>query len=281
MDDLEGAREQALAANSYVAARAYLNLASMTVTLGDLRRGRELHRQGLELAKRFGSFNLRWLECECVMDDYNAGLWDEALARVRDLLDESGGERHYMDAWLHAVLSLTALARGEHDSALVESEQQLAMAQDIGDPQALWPALGIHARVSLESSRPAAAQATLDELVHRLGTEKLVEVDLTLLDAFVAAAVLGRGADLAALMSKANLRTPWVEAGKLIGHGEFAQAADLLTERDAVTYAAYTRLLAAERSGDHRDLGDAIAFFQRVGATAYLTRAEALLQATA
>jgi hypothetical protein len=83
------------------------------------------------------------------------------------------------------------------------------------------------------------------------------------------------------MLEKATFRTPWVEAGEAILHGDFALAADILSERAALTHAAHTRLLAAERTGATRLLPDAIDFFQRVRATAYLTRAEALLQATA
>ena len=99
--------------------------------------------------------------------------------------------------------------------------------------------------------------------------------------AFVATKSLGRGPELAATMAKANLRTPWVEAAELIGHGEFARAAELLSDRGAVTDPAYLRLLAAERTGDTKGLSETTAFFQRVDGTAYLARAEALLQATA
>jgi tetratricopeptide (TPR) repeat protein len=281
LDDLAGALEQALASNSYVATRAYLNLASFSATLGDLERGRRLHREGLALATRFGSFNLRWLECECVVDDYHAGQWDDAIANARELLERSAGERHYMDGWLHTVLALTSLARGDDRSALAHSEQQLAIGRDIGDPQVLWPSFGIHARVSVETADRAAAESSIDELVRRLTDESSFEPDLSLLDAFIAAEAVGRGPELAALLEKAVVPTPWVEAGESIGNGDFRRAADILFDRDAVAYAAYARLLAAERTGDNAGLGDAIAFFQRVGATAYLGRAEALLQATA
>jgi class 3 adenylate cyclase len=281
LDDLAAALEQALEVNSYVAARASLNLASFTITLGDLERGRRLHREGLALATRFASFNLRWLESECVVDDYHSGQWDEAIASGRELLGRTPGERHYMDGWLHTVLALTALARGDDRLALSHDQQQLAIARDVGDPQVLWPALGIHARVSLETAHRAEAEASIDELVQRLRAEASVEADLALLDAFIAAEAVGRGPELAALLENAVVRTPWVVAGELIGNGDFVPAADVLFERDAVTYAAYVRLRAAERTGETSQLGEAIAFFQRVGATAYLARAEALLQATA
>ena len=280
-DDLEGALAQALATNSYVATRAYLNLASKSVTLGDLRRGRRLHREGLALATRFRTFNIRWLAAECVVDDYHAGRWEDAVRSARELLEESTGERHYMDGSLHTVLALTALARGDHDTAGAHSEQQLAIGRDIGDPQALWPSLGVHARVSLESGRHAAAQASIDELVRRLDAEASIEADFALLDGFIAAEAVGRGPELAATLAKAVVRTPWAEAGEAIASGDHAAAAGILAERDAVTEAQYLRLLAAERTGRADDLGEAIAFFERVGATAYVARAESLLRSTA
>jgi tetratricopeptide (TPR) repeat protein len=281
LDDLAGALEQALAANSYVAARAYLNLASFTITLGDLERGRRLHQEGLGLARRFGTFNLRWLQSECVTDDYVSGQWDEAVAAARRLLDEAAGEQHYLDVSLYWVLGVVAAARADRVSALAHAREMLALAREIGDPQAFWPCLGAHGRIALECDEHAAAEASVDELVARLGEATSMEGDITLLDGYIAAHLLGRGRDLAPMLDKASVRTPWIEAGRAMLNGEFTGAADVLTDRGAVTYAAYARLLAAERSGDASGLADAIAFFQRVGATAYLARAEALLQATA
>lgn len=91
MDDLEAALEQALKANSHVAARAYINLASQLGTSGDLRRSAELHRQGLDVARRFGSAIERWLLAECLLDDYNDGAWTAAADASRSYLDESVG----------------------------------------------------------------------------------------------------------------------------------------------------------------------------------------------
>jgi hypothetical protein len=117
--------------------------------------------------------------------------------------------------------------------------------------------------------------------VHVFEEAEHIDADLFLLDGFLVSLALGRGAQLAAALEKAVAPTPWVLAFESIGHGELAGAADLLGERGALAQAAEVRLAAAERSGDTRGLGGAIVFFQRVGATAYLARAEALLQATA
>jgi class 3 adenylate cyclase/tetratricopeptide (TPR) repeat protein len=281
VEDLEGALAQALAVNSYVATRAYLNLASFTITLGDLERGRRLHREGLALATRFGSFNFRWFQSECVADDYLVGQWDEAVAAARELLDASAGTQHYLDISLYWVLASVAAAKNDRASALANAQEMLALAHEIGDPQALWPCLGAHGRVALECDERAAAETSVDEFVARLREATSIEGDLALLDGFVAVQTLGRGPDVAPLLDKASVRTPWVDAGAAVLNGEFARAADILSERDAATYAAYTRLLAAERRSDTRHLPEAIDFFRRVGATAYLARAEALLQATA
>jgi hypothetical protein len=83
------------------------------------------------------------------------------------------------------------------------------------------------------------------------------------------------------MLAKASIRTPWIEAAQAILNGEFGRAADIFAERGAVAHAAHARLLAAEQSGDTRGLAEAISFFERVGATAYLTRATPLLHATA
>ena len=117
LDDLAGALDQALAANSHVAARAYVNLASMANTLGDLPRGRELHREGLAVAQRFGSGLERWLVSECVLDDYHAGDWDLAVPAARELADRSTVERQYMDVGPSSVLAGVALARGDDAAA--------------------------------------------------------------------------------------------------------------------------------------------------------------------
>jgi class 3 adenylate cyclase len=281
MDELAKAAELAVAANSFVATRAYLNLASFSATLGDLDRAREYRDEGLALARRFGSGLERWLIVEAILDDYTTGEWDRAVATATGLLDQTEPGLHYMDQVALDVLALIELARGQRDAAQHHAAQALASAREIGDPQAFWPNLGISAKVALECGNPAAAEALVDELLTLLDDAETVEANLSLVDGFVAGAALGRGGALAATLEKAVARTAWVNAFESIGHGDFALGAEVLSERGAAAQAAGVRLAAAERSGDNRELGDAVAFLQRVRATAYLARAEALLQATA
>ena len=282
LDDLAGALDQALAANSHVAARAYVNLASMANTLGDLPRGRELHREGLAVAQRFGSGLERWLVSECVLDDYHAGDWDLAVPAARELADRSTVERQYMDVGPLSVLAGVALARGDDEAARTYAERMLAGAREIGDPQALWPCLGVHARVALECGERLEAATRVDELVRRLRDAQSLEADVALFDGFVAAEALGRAAELAASLERAVVRTPWAVAFELIGSGDLEAAAAVLREQRAFSQAAYLELVAAERSGrETPGLAYAIPFFRRVAATAYLARTESLLQASA
>jgi class 3 adenylate cyclase/tetratricopeptide (TPR) repeat protein len=281
MDDLEQAAELAIAANSHVAVRAYLNLASFSATLGELGRAREFREEGLAAARRFGSGHLRWLVAETVFDDYTTGEWERLLATAARLFEEGVPGQHYMDQVVQYVLALIALARGQAADAETNAAQALASAREIGDPQALWPNLGISAKVALESGRRAAAEAVLDELVRALDEATVVEANLALADGFVVAWVLGRGAELAATLDNTVASTPWVLAFESIGQGDLCGAADVLSERGALAQAASVRLVAAERNGDTRGLAEAIEFFQQVGASAYLARAEALYQATA
>jgi hypothetical protein len=68
--------------------------------------------------------------------------------------------------------------------------------------------------------------------------------------------------------------TPWLDAGLALGHGSPADAAEIFGEMGALPYEAEARLLAARADVD-AGLDDAIAFFRRVRATAFLREAEA------
>ena len=117
-----------------------------------------------------------------------------------------------------------------------------------------------------------AAYATFDSF----------EVDVTQVSGFLAAAALGRTAELGTQLDRVAYGNPWVEVCKHIVAGRLGEAGDALHTREAHAYAAMTWLLEAELAGSEtRCLPDAIAFFERAGATAYLERAARLLEASA
>jgi hypothetical protein len=70
---------------------------------------------------------------------------------------------------------------------------------------------------------------------------------------------------------------PWVEIARLIVAGETAEAARRLDEAGDLSLAAQVRL----RSEEDAELAKAVDFFRSVGATRYVTRAEAQLAAMA
>ena len=279
--DLEAALHQALQVNSHVAIRAYINLSSQLGTHGDLRRSAELHREGLQVARRFDSTLERWLQAECLLDDYQAGDWAVAVEASRAYLADSTGQG-YMDVAARFVLAATAAAQDDHGAAHVESTALLAQARETGDPQVLWPSLGMGARIALETGRRGEAVRLVDELVGEYTAAESFAVDLGFVDGFVAADLLDRAAELARHLEKAAFASPWVDACSAIGVGRRDEAADVLEAHGAHALAALVRLVAAERAGrETPGLREAVAFYERVGATAYLARAASLLQASA
>jgi hypothetical protein len=282
LNDLEAALKQALEANSHLAARAYVNLASHLCTLGELRRGSELHREGLEVARRLGSGLERWLRAECLLDDYHAGDWDTAVAGSVAYLAEPAAQG-YMDAGPRFILASTAAARGDEGRSRQEAAAILAQAREIGDPQMLWPVLATCARLELEAGRRAESVSLVDEFAEAIAEAPSFVVELGFLEGFLAADMLDRAAELAGhVEQKAAFASPWVDACAAIAAGRREEAADVLEAHGTRTYAALVRLYAAERAGrENPGLHEAVAFYERVGATAYLDRAQRLLQASA
>ena len=281
LGDLETALEQALEANSHLAVRAYVNLASHLGTMGELRRSAELHREGLEVAHRFGSTLERWLRAECLLDDFHCGDWEAAIGGSLAYLAESTGQE-YMDVGPRFVLARTAAARGEEGLARQESAALLAQGREIGDPQVLWPVLATCGLRALEAGQRAESVNLVDELTGALAEAPSFVVELGFVEGFLAADALDRAAELAGHLEKAAFASPWVDACAAIGAGRREEAADALEAHGAHALAALVRLAAAERAGrETPGLREAVAFYERVGATAYLARAQPLLQASA
>jgi class 3 adenylate cyclase/tetratricopeptide (TPR) repeat protein len=278
---LDGVREDALRENSYVATRAYVNLASISGTAGHLRRSADLHREALGVAERFGSHHVQWIGAECIMDDYYAGAWDRAVAEARRLLSGASGVR-YMDTAAYTVLGAVELARGELAISIEHTTAGLQLARGIGDPQVLWTLLGLSARSALDRGAREDADALVAELLGAMEVATSFQLELHAIDGMLAAAVLGRGAELDEYLHKAAYDSPWVDAARLCAGGRFDEAGDVLDEHEAHVYGALARLYAAEQAGRETiGLRKAVAFYERVGAPAYVARARELVQASA
>ena len=278
IETLDRALELARRANSHLVGRASANLGSILSTVGDLDRAGQIHREGVELARRLGSRLEYPLVAECALDDFIAGDWDAAGDRATSYLEHRGAGQ-FMDSVAYLVLGAVATARGDGATAEAHAAAMIDSARENREPQSLLATLGEGARLALDAGEPERARLLLDELIAAYPTFESFEVDVTQVGGFLAAAVLGRTAELGALLDWVAYGNPWVEACKHIVAGRLDEAGDALHAREAHAYAALTRLLEAELVGSEtRCLPDAIAFFERAGATAYLARAARLLR---
>ncbi len=273
--DLEKAVEDALAANSHLAARAYLNLSTFTVWLGDLRRASELNRAGLEVARRFTSHHAQWIEATIVQDSYYAGEWDRAREGAEAFVANPGGAA-YMDCPLMGVLAVVAAARGDRAASDAHLAALVARARQIGDPQTVHPAFAQAARLALDEGEVDRASEFLAESI-RLLEDSPVNVMQETVEAAIVAGALGQGPQLLAALAHVRRQTPWAEASAEVAEGRFEEAGDLLETVGDHTHAALVRLIGAERAGRRTPgLGRAVQFYRKVGATASLARASAI-----
>ena len=168
LDDLEQALADALEANSPTEIiRAYNNLGSCSILLGDLTRGFEYQAKGRETAERFGNvFRIRWLRVERVIQDYLTGRWDEALRASAEFMAETeSGSPHYMALLCRSMRGAIRVARGDIDGGLADTEGGLSDAQAIRDPQLLYPALSRHAAALVLSGRLDEAASVAQQLL--------------------------------------------------------------------------------------------------------------------
>ena len=131
---LEASAAEALAAHSHLAARAYINIGTFSIWVGDLSRAAAAHRAGLEVARRFTSQQWeRWLATAIAQDDFYAGEWAAAHEASSAITSLPGGQS-YLDLALLQQEAVMADARGE-DAAELRVAALVAQARAIGDPR--------------------------------------------------------------------------------------------------------------------------------------------------
>ena len=254
----------------------------LSAIVGDLVGAGHAHREGFELSRHLGSRLEHPLVAECALDDFIAGDWDAAIDRATSYLEHRGGGRVHGPG---RVPRARDGRRGAGRWSLPPKRTRAAMidsARENREPQTLLATLGEGARLALDAREPERSRLLFDELAAAYPTFDSVEVDVTQVSGFLAAAALGRARELGAQLDRVAYGNPWVEACKHIAAGRLGEAGDVLHAREAHAYAAMTWLLEAELVGSEtRRLPDAIAFFERAGATSYLEHAARLLEASA
>jgi class 3 adenylate cyclase/tetratricopeptide (TPR) repeat protein len=287
LEDLEQSLAIAVAANSPESVRAYGNLASNLVDLGELGRAFAMNEEGLRAAERFAlEDQVKWQTAELVWQPYFEGRWDDALRRVDELIADFEADPFWMETPCRWLRGRMRLARGDQEGALADAERAIELARLAKDPQVLWPALAFGARAVL----------TVDERrANSLTTEIYSEwqaKDLTssgsesewLADLAVVLVPLGRQTEF--LVASGKTPNPWRAAAAAYVSGDFLDAAEQYAAIGVLPYEAYARLRGAEtliragrRAEADPELQRALAFWRSVGATAYVREGEALLAA--
>jgi hypothetical protein len=284
--DLERGVAIAVELNSPATVEALINLASISIELGDLARGFELQAGGRRAAERFGIPGwLRHLQAEQAMEDYWRGHWDAAVRHADAFLATSRtSSRHYMDVTCRLVRGYVHLARGDLPAALEEADNLLEVARTTADFQQLNPAPAFCARASLDVGDLGQAGAYATELLATMAQAEQVLMGAGWMpDLAVVLEALGRGDELRGLAADQH-PTPWLAAAAAAAAGELERAADLCAEIGSLPDEAFVRLRAAGQLLDagrpadaHAQLRRAVAFHRAVGAGAYLRQAEQLL----
>ena len=290
MAELEESVALAEAVNSPESVRGYGNLASVSQDLGDLERSSEMMEKGLELAERFGMWEpVRWLIAERNWLLYNNGRWDEALQNLDELIDEFEATEFWMEAPCRWLRGRMRLARKDLEGALVDADRGLERARTAKDPQLVWPALTLAARVYASTDAHRAGDFVTEVLTDWKGQGFLITGTGDWLADFVETlCVLGRGRELLESGAEQGPRTPWLKAALAYAAGDFLAAADVYEAVGAKPSEAMTRLRAAEafvqegrRPEANAQLESALRFWRLAGASAHVLEGEALLAASA
>jgi tetratricopeptide (TPR) repeat protein len=279
--DLERGTALAEAINSYDVARGYGNLGEVLIALGDLAGGLQARRSGLEIAERLGlRWYARWLQFEELEElFYVRGEWDELLRRAEGFVRE----RTVMAVTAFELAIRVRLAQGDLPAALATVTQMIEAMKDSPEPQIVGTTLQVAAFAQLAAGEREACEDFVDRIIEFFNWDSLWTYVHTPLLGIVLHA-LGRGEELAELAAGARIRTPWLEASLASAAGNFGRAAEIYEQMGDRPDEAYARLKAGEQlvTEDRRaeavdQLERALSFFRSVGATAYISEAEALL----
>jgi class 3 adenylate cyclase/tetratricopeptide (TPR) repeat protein len=283
--DLERAIEMSRGIRSFQLTRALNNMASTLGALGELERAHRFHAEGSEVAAKVGwSAAVRWLEVEHMDWQYWQGEWDRALAEADSILATSDPALpHVREVDAHVTRALLRLARDDEQGADHHSAAGLAFAQRTSDPQILFPAQAARSAVLCEMGFTDEAAALAGDLLDRWQASPFTLASMWLAYALPVIEALGLGPQLIELAHRAAVRTRWLEAAVALLEGDARGAAQIFAQMGSFPDEAYARLSAAEtliaagrQEEAGEELGRALDFYRRVGATRYMRAAEAL-----
>ncbi len=270
--------------------RGYNNLAQLRSKNGEYARVTELYQAARSFIEEYGlPGGLRWVTGQEATIAYLIGDWATAERLSDEFFEEvDAGAPHYMEAQVRVVRAQLRYARGDVDDALAEAQRAVALGRRAHDPQVIGTALASLATLLLEEGRADEAAALADEVAGFRSADGGFAYFTWIVWLAWLAHDLQRAESFREQAELELPKTPWVDAGRAIVDGEFADAADVLARMSLGPFEAYARLRAAEElasrgrpaeAAEQRDR--ALAFYRSVGASTYVRRAEALLPASA
>jgi tetratricopeptide (TPR) repeat protein len=281
---LRRAVELAYAANSPLASAALNNL-STAVDNSDARASRDLQRDGLEVALRFGDASIaRFLRGNLVTAAFAVGEWAEAKEAADEFIAKcESGSPYVLEGPVRKSRGYVRVARGDVGAGLDDLRRALELARGRAEPQSMLPGLVRFARVNLLASRRVEAEAAFTGFLDRSSETP----NRTLWMLPQVAVDLERRHEVREIVT-ALQPTPLRTAALAMLDGEFARAADIYEAGGFAVFAADARERAARdlieagrRAQGEEELEKALVFYRSVGASLLIRRAEELLAATA
>jgi tetratricopeptide (TPR) repeat protein len=287
--DLEASAALAEEINSPELARSLNNLGSIHMSLGNVRKCRDIELRALATAERFGLGSmLLFTRANILSSLYRLGEWDELMEQAEALLADSPPAAAADNARL--TRALVRVARGDLLGAREDSGAAIEVARQVNEPQTTFPALAIHSYVLHALGEDDEARNFTLELLgeirqHGAGVPfaalgEMVNCWLEIVDADMVAGVIdGAGG---------RIETPWRTAARALVAGELEAALDVYRTAETVPDVALLHRLIAERAVQQGrpaeaagHLGEALAIYRSLGATRCIQQAERLLPASA
>jgi class 3 adenylate cyclase/tetratricopeptide (TPR) repeat protein len=282
-DDLRRAVELALAANSPLISGALNNL-STVIDNSDARASRDLQRQALDFALRFGDASIaRFLRGNLITATFVVGDWTEVMEAADQFVAEcESGSPHVLEGPVRESRGYIRVARGDVDAGLDDMRRALELARGRADGQWLLPGLVRFARANFLAGRRQEAAAAFTELLRHLS-----EAPTRLLWWLPQVGVdLDRRSAVREIIAR-QLPSSGTTAAFAILDGDFVRAAELYEAGGFRVFAADSRERAAReliesgrRAEGEGELEKALVFYRSVGASLLIRRAEELLAAT-
>jgi class 3 adenylate cyclase/tetratricopeptide (TPR) repeat protein len=260
----------------------YNNLADTLYRLGRIHEAAEATSRMTTAQKRFPGIVewIRWNDSQELRIQYANGSWDRALELAdRQLAELEAGARHYLEPEWRIFRARIGFARGDSAGAAADAKAAVDFSRAAGDAQLLIPSLAVRVRLLAPRGGPDA-ESIATELVDTCRRAPPGLVSDWFPEASIALVALGRAADVDTIAETAPTPTPWRAAGLALAHGKPTEAAETFAAMGALPSEAEARLHAATTGAD-AGLDEAVDFFRRVGATAFVREAEALLRASA